>query len=75
MAISAIRQDLLQALSQVQNHPAFAHVDIMTITGCGMTDDEVCAHLDHNIEYIARFNLRQIDEALAKPAKRRNRKH
>ena len=39
------RQDLLAALSQIQNHPACVNQDILTITGCGMTDDEVRAHL------------------------------
>lgn len=68
------RKDLLAALGQIQNHPAFANQDIMTITGCGMSDDEVRAHIEANLEYIAKFNLRQIEEKNAKLAARRARK-
>lgn len=50
------RQDLLQALTQVQNHPAHSHHDILTITGCGMTDDEVARHLEANFEQIAHWS-------------------
>ncbi len=39
------RKSLIQALCEVQNHPAHTNRDILTITGCGMTDDEVAAHL------------------------------
>jgi hypothetical protein len=64
------RQDLLEALCQVQNHPAHQNTDILTITGCGMTDDEVRRHLEVNIEWISRWNL----EEAQKPAKRNRRK-
>lgn len=70
MAISETRQDLLNALAQIQNHQALQHIDIMTITGCGMTDAQVRAHIEANLSYIARFNLRQIDESANKPARR-----
>lgn len=50
------RTDLLQALTQVQNHPAHSHHDILTITGCGMSDDEVAAHLEANFAQIARWS-------------------
>lgn len=50
------RKDLLQALCQIQNHPAHNHHDILTITGCGMTDDEVAAHLEANFSHIARYS-------------------
>ncbi len=64
------RQDLLQALTLIQNHPAHSHHDILTITGCGMTDEEVRAHIEANIEQIISFNMEQA----AKPA-RKSRKH
>jgi len=70
MALSAARQDLLNALAQVQNHPACIDQDIMTITGCGMTDDEVRRHLEVNIEWIAKWNFLEAQ----KPAKRNRRK-
>ena len=43
------RRDLLEALSQIQNHPAHRDHDILTITGCGMTDDEVRAHIERSM--------------------------
>jgi len=63
------RQDLLNALSQVQNHPACINQDIMTFAGL-MTDDEVRAHLERNIEWIARWNL----EEAQKPARKSRRR-
>ena len=50
------RQDLIQALVQVQDHPAHSHHDILTITGCGMSDAEVAAHLEANFTQIARWS-------------------
>jgi hypothetical protein len=66
MALSETRKDLLKALTQVQNHPAFRNVDILTITGCGMTDDEVRAHLEANITHIANFNFEQAQQPARK---------
>jgi hypothetical protein len=51
------RKDLLQALTQIQNHPAFVHQDILTITGCGMSDHEVRAHIDACMTSVANFNF------------------
>lgn len=68
--MTPIRQDLIKALTQVQNHPAFYHVDILTITGCGMTDDEVRTHLEANISFIGTWNF----EEAQKPTKRNRRK-
>jgi hypothetical protein len=68
--MTAARQDLIQALSQIQNHPFYREQDILTITGVGMTDDEVRQHIDSCIKGITFFNYRQIDEAAAKPARR-----
>ena len=65
------RQDLIEALGQIQNHPFFAHQDIMTITGCGMTDDQVRDHIEANLSYIARRNF---EEAQIAPRRRRARK-
>lgn len=39
------RKFLLARLVEVQNHPRHQNRDILTITGCGMTDDEVARHL------------------------------
>ena len=50
------RKDLLQALTQIQNHPAHSHHDILTITGCGMSDAEVAAHIEANFAQIARHS-------------------
>jgi len=61
------RQDLLAALSQIQNHPACVNQDILTITGCGMTDDEVRAHIEANMVQIA-------DWSMEAPKQKRGRK-
>jgi Fe2+ or Zn2+ uptake regulation protein len=61
------RQDLLQALCQIQNHPAHNHHDILTITGCGMSDDEVRSHIEANVQQIIEWNLEQAN----KPARKR----
>jgi hypothetical protein len=66
--MTATRQDLIQALGQIQNHPALSNVDILTITGCGMTDDEVRAHIEANMAFIAKRNFELAQE---KPRRRR----
>jgi len=58
----SIRQDLIQALSQIQNHPAHNHHDILTITGCGMSNDEVRAHIEANVQQIIDWNMEQANE-------------
>lgn len=63
------RQDLLEALGQIQNHPACVNQDIMTITGCGMSDDEVRAHIEANFVWIEKFNFEASQQA-----PRRNRR-
>lgn len=68
--MTPIRADLIKALTQVQNHPAFEHQDILTITGFMPTDEEVRAHLEANIAFIATWNF----EEAQKPAKRNRRK-
>ncbi len=60
------RKDLIQALSQIQNHPAFANVDILTITGCGMTDDEVRDHIERQFQTIAEINFAKAQEVSRK---------
>ena len=50
------RKDLLQALTQIQNHPAHSHHDILTITGCEMSDAEVRQHIDANMTHIAHYS-------------------
>lgn len=57
------RQDLIQALCQIQNHPFFANVDILTITGCSMSDDEVRAHIESQFTHIANRNFELAQEA------------
>lgn len=58
------RQDLLKALSQIQNHPACVNQDIMTFTGF-MNDDEVMAHIEANMAWIARWNFERANEKAA----------
>lgn len=60
------RQDLLNALCQIQNHPVFAHQDILTITGCGMSDDEVRAHIERQFLTIAEINFAKAQEVSRK---------
>lgn len=66
MALTADRIDLLQALSQIQNHPACVNQDIMTFTGF-MDDAEVRAHIERYMGVIADFNF----DAAQKPARNR----
>jgi hypothetical protein len=54
--MTVTRQDLLNALSQIQDHLAHSHHDILTITGCGMTDDQVRAHLEFCFRQIATYS-------------------
>ena len=56
------RQDLLTALGSIQNHRFFAHQDIMTITGCGMSDDEVREHIERQLKWIAERNFREAQD-------------
>lgn len=65
------RQDLLNALCQIQNHPVCVNQDILTITGCGMTDDQVREHIEANLRWIARRNFELAQE---EPRRRRTRK-
>jgi hypothetical protein len=60
------RQDLIAALTQIQNHPAFSNVDILTITGCGMTDDEVRQHIERQFQTIAEINFAKAQEVSRK---------
>lgn len=60
------RKDLIQALSQIQNHPTFANVDILTITGCGMTDDEVRDHIERQFKTIAEISFAKAQEVSRK---------
>lgn len=52
------RQDLLQALTQIQNHPAHAHHDILTIHACAplSTEAELSAAVESNFAQIARWS-------------------
>jgi hypothetical protein len=68
--MTPVRQDLLQSLSQIQNHPACVNQDIMTITGCGMSDDEVRAHIEANLSWIARWNFEKANEEPRRRARR-----
>jgi hypothetical protein len=49
------RKELIRALGIVQNHPFYRHQDILTITGCEMTDEQVRNHLDGCIRGIGKF--------------------
>ncbi len=66
--MTPIRQDLIAALGQIQNHPACINQDILTITGCGMSDDEVREHIEANFRWIAKFNF---DKAQEEPRRRK----
>ena len=59
--MTPVRQDLLKALTQIQNHPACINQDILTITGF-MNDDEVRAHIEANIAWIGRWNFEAAQE-------------
>jgi hypothetical protein len=48
------RQDLIRAVGMIQNHPMYAHQDILTFTGF-MTDNEVREHIETNLLGIAKF--------------------
>jgi hypothetical protein len=63
------RQDLIQALCMIQNHPAHNHHDILTITGCGMTDQEVRGHIESNVQQIIDWNLEQASKPARKTRK------
>ena len=63
------RQDLIEALGQIQNHPAHNHHDILTITGCGMSDEEVRAHIEASVEQIINWNIEQANKPARKMRK------
>lgn len=52
------RQDLIQALIQIQNHPAHSGHDILTIHYCApaSTDDELSAAVEFNMAAITRWS-------------------
>lgn len=52
------RQDLIEALTQIQNHPAHQHHDILTIHGCApvSTEAELLRAIDDNMATIARWS-------------------
>lgn len=52
------RNDLITALSLIQNHPAHSHHDILTITACRpvMTETQLLAHIDTNMASIAHWS-------------------
>ncbi len=56
------RADLIAALTQVQNHQSNRNRDILSITGCGMTNAEVRAHLESCISRIADWNFEQAQQ-------------
>lgn len=53
------RKFLLRTLGNVQNHPVHSYHNIMTITGCGMTDDEVAKHLAACVAQVDRHEARE----------------
>lgn len=52
------RQDLLQALTQIQNHPAHSHHDILSIHGCAplSTDAQLRQAIEDNMAEIIRYS-------------------
>jgi hypothetical protein len=53
--MTEVRKDLIRAVGMIQNHPMYAHQDIVTFTGF-MTDDEVREHIEVNLRGIAKFH-------------------
>lgn len=49
------RKDLIAAVGLIQNHPMYAHQDIMTFCGF-LTDDEIREHIERNMAGIARYH-------------------
>lgn len=57
MAISETRLDLLGALFQIQNHPLFRTVDIVTsAANPKVSDQQVRNHIEGCMRAIARFS-------------------
>ena len=54
------RKQQLDDLRDIQNHPHFGHVDILTITGF-MTDNEVDEHIKRNREVLIQRGWGVID--------------
>ena len=56
--MTTTRQQLLQALTQIQNHPAHSGHDILTIHGCAplSSEKELLAAIDRNMTIIARYS-------------------
>lgn len=52
------RQNLMQALTQIQNHPAHCHHDILTIHACApvSTEAELIRAIDDNMRTVARWS-------------------
>lgn len=52
------RQDLIRALTQIQNHPAHSHHDILTIHGCApaSTIAELQRAIEANMAAIIRYS-------------------
>lgn len=52
------RDDLIQALVKIQNHPAHNHHDILTIHGCAprSTDAELLQSIEANMAQVAHFS-------------------
>lgn len=52
------RQDLIEALAQIQNHPAHANHDILTIHGCAplSTKAELLRAIEENMQRIYRYS-------------------
>lgn len=49
-----LRQDLLDAIAQVQQHPLNSETDITTITGL-LSETEMLEHLELNLARVARW--------------------
>lgn len=52
------RKDLLDALAQIQNHPAHSNHDILTIHGCApvSTEAQLMDAIERNMAQIARWS-------------------
>jgi hypothetical protein len=54
------RQDLLQALTQIQNHPVHSHHDILSIHGCAplSTEAQLRQAIEDNMAAVIKYSNR-----------------
>jgi hypothetical protein len=68
------RQALLEVLVKIQNQPCNSNRDIMTITGCGMTDQEVRDHIAFEFERAVRCTVQEAEKTNGSTRRRTEQK-